>query len=136
MPWLQRLEPSLTMRRQKLELSLTMRKSRNQPFGPLGVSPGTSPRLRNSTFSSTEIRRAQATRADENPDKSKGPTITRLLRVSAPPDSQQIDLKQKKTKRKDMSDPEYHVVASRLGCNEEFIRKETLWNTYPLEILD
>jgi hypothetical protein len=28
------------------------------------------------------------------------------------------------------------VVASRPGCNEEFTRKGTLWNTYPLEILD
>jgi hypothetical protein len=28
------------------------------------------------------------------------------------------------------------VVAPAPGCSEKFIRKETLWNTYPLETLD
>jgi hypothetical protein len=100
--------------------------------------------------------------------ESRVPLLNRLLRVTTPPGSQQIDLNQKKTKRQEVSGPEYHVVlvgstcvflsmpsakafknrefivvllkmpvvASRLSCNEEFISKATLWNTYPLEILD
>jgi hypothetical protein len=42
--------------------------------------------------------------------ESRVPLLNRLLRVTTPPGSQQIDLNQKKTKRQEVSGPEYHVV--------------------------